>query len=451
TESSHRFERGVDPGDVDAVLDEAAALLVELAGGAAAPTTKIVGQGLAPREPITLRKDRMDALLGISVPMDEAARILERLGCVPAGQDGVERTFVPPTHRPDLAIEADLIEEVMRLYGVDRVPTIVPSVRPEPPRRRYPHVENAVLAAAVEVGLSQALVFGFTNERDLARVSAPRPAFILSNPLGEERAAMRTSLLPGLFEALCRARRHGVQDVRLFALGALFLGGGADGLAHEKRAFAAVVAGARDTVLDKPAPLDVLDAKGLAVEIVRRALGREAAVAPQATASRSPHLHPRAAASISLEGTVVGHFGLVHPEVDRAMDLGGPAWIIELDVDALDAIGPAARRFRPLPVLPASTRDLAVLVHDDIAAGDVERAIAEAGGPIVESVEIFDLYRGERLPKDHRSLAFHVVYRDPKASTDPEHAKTLTDAEVDQRHAAVVKAVTEKLGAELRA
>lgn len=450
SESSHRFERGVDPSDVLAVLDEAAALLVELTGGTAAPATRVVGPSVAEPAAITLRKERLDALLGVAITLDEATKLLVRLGCKSLGGDASAARFVPPLHRPDLAIEADLIEEVMRLHGIDRIPTVVPSVRPEPPRRRSPHVEAGVLRAAVEVGLSQALVFGFTSERDLERVGAPKATFILANPLGEERAAMRTSLLPGLFDALRRARRHGAFDVRLFAVGALFLPGGADGLAKESRSFAAVLAGSRDAVLEKPTALELLDVKGVAHEIVRRSVGRAVEVTHQAADARAAHLHPRAAIDLSVAGRSVGRFGLVHPSVEASMDLGGPAWIIELDLDVLDAVGAETPRFKPLPTLPASTRDLAVVVHDDVPAGDVELAIAEAGGPIVESVETFDLYRGEQLPKEHRSLAFHVVYRDPKAATDPENAKTLTDAEVDQRHATVVKAVTDKFGAALR-
>jgi phenylalanyl-tRNA synthetase beta chain len=451
SESSHRFERGVDPGDVELVLDEAAALLVELAGGTAAPSNHVVGERAHQRDPITLRKDRMDSLLGVPVSMDVATEILSRLGIQRTAGDATSGTYVPPTHRPDLGIEADLIEEVMRVHGIERVPTVVPAVRPEPPRRAAPHVETAVLQAAVDVGLSQALVFGFTSPRALELVGAPKPTFMLSNPLGEERGAMRTSLLPGLFDALVHARRHGALDVRLFSSGALFLPGGADGLAREARSFAAVLAGARDAVLDKAAPLDILDAKGIAVAILERATHRAVTVRHQAEAARSPHLHPRAAVDLLLDGQVVGRFGLVHPSVERALDLDGTCFVIEIDLDAADAVGARTPKYKPLPVLPASTRDLAVVVHEDVPSGDVERAITEVGGELVESAHVFDLFRSDKLPAEHRSLAFHVVYRDPKAATDPDKARTLTDAEVDQRHAAVVKAVSERFGASLRA
>jgi phenylalanyl-tRNA synthetase beta chain len=143
--------------------------------------------------------------------------------------------------------------------------------------------------------------------------------------------------------------------------------------------------------------------------------------------------------------------GPLHPAVVQALDLGEGALVVELDVDALEALGAAVPRYRPIPALPAATRDLALVVHDAVPAGDVERAIREAGGELCESVRVFDVFHGGALPADHRSLAFHVVYRDPAAATKPAEARTLTDAEVDARHATVVKTVGERFGATLRA
>ncbi len=452
SESSHRFERGVDTGDTDDVLAESAHLLVELAGGTAGEEVAIHGPGVPPPAPIPLRRDRMRALLGVTIPMAEAKRILELLGCretTGAPPDAAEAlAFLPPTHRPDLTIEVDLIEEVVRVFGIDRVPSVVPAIRAGDPHK--PDLEARVVRAALEVGLSQALTFGFTSAALLRAVRAPEPQFVLSNPLGEERAAMRTSLLPGLLEAVRRARRHGVSDVRLFATGARFLPA-ADGgeLPLEAKTFAAAIAGRRDAVLAKPELVDVYDAKGVALAVVERALGRSA-VAERAPADASPHLHPRASAVVRCEGVAVGTFGVLHPAVERALDLDGPCLVVELDLDALERLGPKTPRYRPIPTLPATTRDISVTVHEDVPAGEVERAIAEVGGPLVETATVFDLFRGGALPPDHRSLAFHVVYRDPLAATAPERARTLTDVEVDERHAAVVKAIGERFGAELR-
>ncbi|MBL9021544.1 MAG: phenylalanine--tRNA ligase subunit beta [Myxococcales bacterium] len=454
TESSHRFERGVDPGDTGAVLKETAALLCDLAGGTAGDTYVVEGPGPDERATIPLRRDKMNQLLGFAISMDEAKAILERLGCKEtsgkSADSAASLAFAPPSHRPDLAIEVDLVEEVLRVHGIDNVPAVLPPMRAG--LGRGFDAEKRVIVAAIELGLSQSLTFGFTSASALAAIHAPPATYVLENPLGEERAAMRTSLFPGLFESLRRARRQSVSDVRLFVTGAKFLPGGpGEKLATEAPTFAAVIAGKRDTVLAKADSVDIYDAKGVALELVARALGREATAEPQPADSRSPLLHPRGAANVICEGRVVGQFGILHPEVEESLDLGGSCLLIELDLAALAALGPKTPRYRPIPSLPAATRDVAVVVHDDVPCGDVERAIAEAGGPLVENVAVFDLFRGGSVPADHRSLAFHVVYRDPLASTDPDKARTLTDAEVDQRHAAVEKALAERFGARLRA
>jgi phenylalanyl-tRNA synthetase beta chain len=309
-----------------------------------------------------------------------------------------------------------------------------------------------VRRAAVGVGLSEAVTFGFVSPKDIAALGLPPAAVTLKNPLGEERSAMRNSLLPGLLDALRRARRRGVGDVRLFTVGARFVEPfGADGLPTEASSFSAVVAGNRRSVLDKPVPVDVYDAKGIAVEIVERVTGRPATVVAQKLETRATFLHPRGAASVLVEGVIVGCFGPLHPDVADLLDLGGPCVVIDLDLRALATLGHRLPRFEPIPVLPPATRDAAFVVHDDVSAGAVGEAIRDAGGTLCEKVELFDLFRGGTVPADHRSLAFHIVYRDPRAATDPDAAKTLTDEEVDKTHAQVVKAVEQKFGAVLRA
>jgi phenylalanyl-tRNA synthetase beta chain len=394
----------------------------------------------------------MNALLGVDVPFGEATGILERLGFAVKGEaSGDVAEVVPPTHRPDIGGEADLIEEVLRVRGVDSIPTTLPAIRPQAPRTTGA-AEARVRRAAVEVGLSEAVTFGFVSPKDIAALGLPPAPVVLQNPLGEERGAMRNSLLPGLLDALRRARRRGVSDARIFTVGARFVEPfAADGLPDEVSSFAAVVAGRRDAVLEKAVEVDVYDAKGIAAAIVERVTGRPATVAPQTLENRATYLHPRGAASVFVEGVRVGCFGPLHPDVADLLDLGGPCVVVDIDVRALGEVGFRIPKFKPIPVLPAATRDIALVVHDDVDAGAVGGAIREAGGTICESVELFDLFRGGQVPADHRSLAFHVVYRDPRAATDPEAAKTLTDEEVDKTHEKVVSAVKQKYGAVLRA
>jgi phenylalanyl-tRNA synthetase beta chain len=196
--------------------------------------------------------------------------------------------------------------------------------------------------------------------------------------------------------------------------------------------------------------VDVYDAKGLAVELVERVTRQKAEVRHQPEDRRAPYLHPRGAADVLVSGQVVGAFGPLHPDVADALDLGGGCVVVELDLVALDRVGAPVPQYRAIPVLPAATRDIALVVPDEIEAGDVGAAIREAGGDLCESVELFDLFRGGNIPQGQRSLAFHVVYRDPRASTEPDKARTLTDEEVDRRHKAVVEAVHARFGATLR-
>ena len=256
---------------------------------------------------------------------------------------------------------------------------------------------------------------------------------------------MRTSLLPGLLHALAHARRHGERDARLFTVGATFLAArppSSDGAPDERLAFTAVLAGERPAWLHRPEAVDVWDAKGVATGFVERLLHRTATVRRLEGDERPGHLHPRGAASIEVDGKRVGVLGPVHPDVLAAFDLHEGALVVEIDLHALEAAGVHPGRFVAIPRFPASTRDLAVVVKDGVPAGDVELAVRDAAGDLGEHVALFDRFVGGSVPAGHTSLALHVVYR----AAD----RTLTDVEVDQRHAHVVAEVQRRFGAQLR-
>jgi phenylalanyl-tRNA synthetase beta chain len=464
SESSYRFERGVDPSALPDVLAHAASLMTHLAGGTGVKGTIIAGEGPAPRAPIRLREKRIATLLGAPVPFAEATKILSRLGfelrAVHGDAPDASADVVPPHHRPDVSMEADLIEEVMRVRGIDAIAPELPAIRPSAPRAALV-LENRVRNAAAALGLGEALTYGFVSDKELAVLGAPKAAVTIKNPLTEDRNVMRTSLLPGLLAALGRARRHGEPDVRMFAVGARVLGRSADSpapqfpedaaLPDEVPSFAAVLAGSRHRPLEKPLPIDVYDAKGIAVELASRVTNRPARAESQPADRRLPHLHPRGAGDVFVGDVRVGTFGPLHPDVGDALDLGGPAFVIELCLRSLERAAAGVPRFAPIPVLPAAMRDLALVVREEVTAGQVASAIREAAGELCEDVEVFDVFRGGSVPADHKSLAFHVVYRDPRAASDPEKARTLTDEEVDKKNQAVLAAVSQKFGATLRA
>jgi phenylalanyl-tRNA synthetase beta chain len=447
TEASHRYERGIDPEQGSEVLAHAAALLTRLAGAAAVKGSLFAGVAPTPRSAIRYRHARATGVLGFEVPIADAAAILGRLGCESRRLGEDELLVTPPSFRPDLGREEDLIEEVMRVHGIDEVPA-APRALVTRAGRSTPSLELRLRQIAASVGLSEALTFGFTSPAALAAIGAPASVVVLKNPLTEERSVMRTSLLPGLLEALRRSRRHGVRDVRLFAVGRAFLPGAAGtSLPEERRSFAAVLAGHRPSTLGKPEILDVYDAKGVALELVERVTGKAASLVRTSAA----HLHPRGAGAIVVAGHEVGRLGPLHPDAIERLDLDGECLVIELDLEALAAHVGSAPQFRAIPQLPAVTRDLALVVHEDVTAGVLSEAIREVAGELCESVELFDLYRGKGLPDEHKSLAYRMIFRDPKATSRPEDARTLTDAEVDACTRAVIDAVKERHGAVVRA
>jgi phenylalanyl-tRNA synthetase beta chain len=309
-------------------------------------------------------------------------------------------------------------------------------------------VEDRVRQAAVEIGLSEALTYGFVAEGDLEKLGAPPPVVKLKNPLSEERNVMRTSLLPGLLEALRRATRRGVSDVRLFTAARCYCDPSdeATGLPTEQRRFAAVVAGNRARALTKPEPVDVFDAKGVALALIERASGHQARVERGAAA----YLHPRGAAELYVGDVNLGRFGPLHPDVSERFDLDGSCMVVEVDLDALAALGYQMPRYQPIPVLPAATRDIALVVSQDVSAGELTQAIRTAAGELCESIVLFDRFCGKGVPEEHQSLAYHLVFRDPKAALDPENARTLTDQEVDKVAEKLLSTVKQQFSATVR-
>jgi phenylalanyl-tRNA synthetase beta chain len=453
TEASHRFERGVDWDDTRAALARASSLVARLAEGTAVQPTKVVEAKPLARRTVSVRAERVDALLGSPVDPVEARGILERLGFVTRASqaDGVELWEVP-SHRPDVAREVDLIEEVARVRGFDLIPTTLPNVRPSRDAAPRERMARRAREAGLALGLSEAITYAFVAPADLEALGAPAPAVFLRNPMSAEQSVMRTSLLPGLLRAVGHARRHGEPDARLFTVGPVF---GprrarddereetpADALPEERLGFAALLVGHRDGWLSPPQGVDVWDAKGLADAFVQRVLRRPVALVAAPENLRPRALHPRGAAFIEVAGKRVGVLGPLHPEVAETFDVGERAIAVELDLEALDAVGAQPARFASLPRFPASTRDLAVVVRDDVPAGEVEHAARDAAGDLAEEVRLFDRFVGGSVPAGHASLALHVVYR----AAD----RTLTDADVDARHAQVLAAVEKRFGASLR-
>jgi phenylalanyl-tRNA synthetase beta chain len=444
TDSSHRFERGVDPRAVPAVIARVAALLGELAGGRVASVAhEVKSSDFAPRV-ITLRASRAEALLGVTVPAGESERVLTALGCqVESAGQGSLRAAVP-TFRPDLTREEDLIEEVARIWGYDKIPSAVPSIKVSGGSASEVRFLRKLRLQAAAAGLSEAVNYAFVAPKQLEAARVPSAALRLANPLSEERSVMRTSLLPGLLANVQRAQRHQVTHAALFELARVFRPSG-ELLPEERYKLGVVLWGARLEFIGEGGALDFFDAKGVLESIVRPLTRGSLETSTDAQlGSQYGFLHPRRAARVRLFDQEVGLLGELHPEVLDDVELTGPVVYAELDVATLFGAsrGHLPPQVNPLPRFPASARDLAIVVEEAVQAGTVASLLAEAGGVLVEAVELFDLYRGEQVGKGRKSLAFRIRYRDRDA--------TLTDPRVDELHGRVLAEAGRRFGAQIR-
>ncbi len=432
TDASHRFERGVDPALPALAMERLTALLVDIVGGTPGPVhgAESLDHLRAPA-PIALRAARLAAVLGMDIPDQRVTAILRGLDMqVTPTADGW--LVVPPTRRFDIAIEADLIEEVVRVHGYDAVPARAPSgtIRlVADSESRVDATDLAMLLAGR--GYSEAINFAFVGGNLLEPWAMDAAAATLANPLSADLAVMRPSLLPGLVAALQRNLARQQNRVRLFEIGRVFL---ADG---ETDCIAAAAIGtARAESWGEPRrPLDFFDIKG-DIEQLLAVGGRTLQWLP----SEVRWLHPGRAADVVVDGEVAGHVGALHPRLARALDLPGDVYVFECRLDAL-----TARRLPSAVELsrqPAVRRDVAVVVADTVPWSRIRAVVAEAAGALLRELVLFDEYRGKGLPDGHRSLAMGLILQDD--------SRTLVDADADRVVASVVMALAREAGAELR-
>ncbi len=421
TEASARFERGTDVNGPLTALRRAVALMHQIGAG------RLTGQAVdvypVPRGPLTirLRRERLALVLGLRIPDADVTRILDALGmqASPTG-DGWE--VLVPTVRVDLLREVDLIEEVGRHYGFDRLeaafPVMTQAAAPPDPRVSRDQLVRRILASA---GLTEAVTFGFIERRDAeAYVANAAVAAIVpvANPLSAKFDVLRPSLLPGLVGSLGHNRRHGRRDVGLYEIGARFTSASGE----TRGAALAWTGSAAEHWSAPPRPVDVFDAKGV-VEVLCSALG----VAPSFEAARLPYLVPGQAAQVTVGAQVVGVVGQLLPAL--AERTGAPRQdvvvVAELDLDAVDAARASAVEWvKPLPRHPFVVRDLSIVVSDALPAaiirGTIQAAADGQPAPLV-GVTFFDRYQGKGVPDGSISLSLRLTFQAPdRTLTDPE-------------------------------
>ena len=420
TEASKRFEKTVPAATVGFGASRCAALIVELSGGRA------VGHGdhggaPPPREVIRLRPQRMRSLLGVDLDASEQARLLGTIDCAVAGEEP-ELAVTPPPWRPDLRIEEDLAEEIARLYGYDRIGQTVPSSGQVGGRTPRDDAVRAVRRALAGAGWMEAMSLPFSPAGDVDDLHLPaddrrRDLTYVVNPLSQEEAVLRTTLLPGLLRAVRRNVNRQSGDVAVFEVGRVFLPateqepgapGGPAGvqLPAEPLLLAFAACGSFELPRhDRPArAADLYDVVG-AAEVARRAIGLDRL---EVRATDEMPYHPGRAARLLLAGVELGAVGELHPRVLAAFELPPRTVAGELRLDPLTAGGvrPAMAGF-PSP-LPAARFDVAVIVAADTPAGAVEAAVRRGAGAELTSCELFDVYTGEQVGQGNKSLAFSL-------------------------------------------
>ena len=447
SEASYRFERGVDGEGVVRAADRAARLLAELAGGKVAPGHALA-RGSSPERPgkITVDVARSNRLLGTEIPRQEAARLLSQVGIQVEEAGDSALVCEIPSHRNDIRLHQDLTEEIARIYGYENIPTTMPtgSLVPVMPPPRFTLAERAKDALA-GVGFTESISLPFVSAAEIEALGLadadPRSQPLrLTNPIQEQEALLRTSLLPTLLRLTRQnlSRQH--ERVRLFEVTHVFLRGKADGEHREPLSAAAVLAGEGKTGLwgnATPPPI-FFEARG-AAERLLSALGY---VASLRRGGSVPYLHPGAEAEIVIGKHILGWVGELHPRVAAAFEIDGPCAVVELNLDALLTEKKRESQFREVSKEPAVQRDAAYLVEVDREAGAMLTAIRKAGGSDLVSAEIFDRYEGEGVPQGRVSLAFRVVFQ--RAD------RTLTDAEVTRSMDRIHRCMRERFGAELR-
>lgn len=443
SESSLRFQRGVDPNGTAAALHRLTEIIVETAGGVpSADQVDVSPRRIGPRR-VRFSPEEANRILGTDCSAARMGTLLSRLGLGVRRMGGALSVTVP-TFRPDLQRPIDLIEEVARIGGYSAIPETMPVVTVAPlSRPRFFEEERRVREALVQAGLSESVLYGFTSEEALAPFGElGRYPVAITNPLTAEQGVMCTTLLPGLLDALRVNASRQRPGARLFALQHVFQRPMAMGPSDEPRRVAGVMSGERFPGGWERAreEIDFYDAKGVAEAVLEALRLGRAAIFQRGEAHR--FLHPGTFAYVIVNSRRAGFVGQLHPDVAARWELKQKVFVFEMHFELLGELGAAeSRRYAEPSRFPFVERDLAIVVSERIPAVEVEKAILDSGVDLVR-VRIFDVYRGEGLPAGHKSVGVTLTF----TRSD----RTLTDEEVAAAQARIVGALKGTLGAELR-
>ncbi|WP_332649897.1 phenylalanine--tRNA ligase subunit beta [Lysinibacillus sp. 54212] len=439
SDSSARFEKGVDPNRVLPATERAAQLLSELAGGEVLEGTVLVDELDKTPARVVVSPDFINGRLGMKISLEEMLSILERLGFGVEAANGM-LIIDAPTRRQDIKIEEDIVEEIARMYGYDEIPMTLPEsdvvgrLTPYQAKRRI--VRNVMEGA----GLFQAVTYSLTSEEDSQKfaLKAEETTKLLM-PMSEERSTLRQSLIPHLVEAAAYNVARQIDSVALYEIGSVFLGQTSEELPFEEEHLALVLTGkwTDNAWQGEKKPVDFFVAKGIIEAIFAKFSLTDRVSYEGATVDG---LHPGRTAHVLLDGEKIGLIGQLHPAQQKQAGVK-ETYVAELNLLAVLSAVTEDLVYTPVPRFPAMTRDIALELDQTTASGEIVRIIKGAGTKLLKDVKVFDVYEGEKMAPGKKSVAFSLTY------FDPEH--TLTDEEVVAAHNKVLKALAQA-GAEVR-
>ncbi len=453
SEASLRFEKGVDPNGTVKAIQRACELFESLGVGTVVPGVADEYPTPRERQRIKLRTEKVKNLTGLDVTTHEVEDIFRRLQFKVEDnpRDSHDLIVAVPTRRNDITAEVDLIEEVARLYGYSEIPTTMPEGPVTQGRKTHDQqVIGMTRETLLSSGLSEVISYAFISPDDFDRIGLPeddalRRVVPLANPMTREHSVMRTTMIPSILKVLEYNSNYGEKDFQIFEIGRVYLPQGlpVTDLPEERVTLTFGGVGRlspKEWLLESVQEINFYYLKGI-FELLMERLNIEMERV-QFTPVQHPSFHPTRAASIFLDAKRIGIMGEIHPEILGEFGLDSRTALAELDLQRIIQNASLVEKYQPLPKYPAVLRDMALLVPKEIPSEEVTKTISQVGGALIEELRLFDLYQGDRIPEDKKSLAYSLKFRDPET--------TLTDKQVDEVYEKIEYQLKDKLGAEIR-
>lgn len=435
TEASSKFEKDLDPNLVKTAMDRVCHLIEELGAGEVMEGSIDLYENPVQKRNLKVDSNWMNKFLGTDISKEDMKEYLDRLE-LKTDINGEDLNITVPTFRSDIVLKQDVAEEVARMYGYNNIPTtIFNSVSQRSGKTLKQHLEDKVVEVLIGSGLNQSISYSFVSPKIFDKILMPEDSKLrntvkIKNPLGEDYSLMRTTTLASIMEALSRNYSRNNSYARLFEMGKVYIPNEDKKVLPEER---------NTLVIGMYGEVDYLNLKGVLENLIEELNIEKSSYKRE---SEHPTFHPGKTAKLYVNKECAGILGEVHPDALDNYDIDEKCYIAELNLDILFKNANVEKKYTELPKFPAVSRDMALLVDDEVLVQEIENVIRNKGGKILEDVKLFDVYKGAQIPKGKKSIAYSIVYRMQN--------RTLTDSEVSKVHDKIVRTLENKLGAELR-